>query len=473
MPMIVQDESTQAGPLGSEAGLNQAKASGGKSGKFTGPIVAWLRRGSMTMVLGIASGLFTAIFLLMSQTVVAQRQARQEVVRQDESMLSLNALMEIMLDAETGQRGFLLTGNAAYLRPYQQAKARLDPEVSALQRMGKRSGDDEQQHMNRAKQLIRAKIAEMDQTIKFAKAGLMASAIALVQTNTGQYDMNQLRGELSWLRTSRAMQRQAAFDRVEALENRLLPLIALPGVGLILLVVVALRGERHRAWAEAEARQSTALRAANDQTQLLARELNHRVKNLFSVVLSIITVSARKHAPAAEVLDDIRSRVHALSLAHSSSQGSGIQESCQLADVINNIMRPYADGYPDRVRVSGPKVDLPARMITPMGLLIHELATNGSKYGALSVETGAVAIDWQVVAETGPGRPGPNLQLSWIESGGPALSFEPAAASGPASRSKTGFGSRLIAMAAQQMGGTLERAWPKTGAQVNLSCPLP
>lgn len=435
----------------------------------------WYLRGSMTRVLLVVSGLFVAIFLLMAQTVMAQRQARQGVMLQDEAMQSFNALMEIMLDAETGQRGFLLTGNGAYLEPYELAKVRLDPEVSALQRMSERSSDEEQQHIARAQALIRAKIAEMDRTIELARAGMMPSAIALVQTNTGQRDMSELRRELTWLRTGEAVQRQAAFDQVQVLENRLLPLVALLGVGMVLLVMVALRGERHRAWAEAEARQLAALRSANDQTRLLARELNHRVKNLFTVVLSIITISARKRASTAEVLDDIRSRIHALSLAHSSSQGTGAQENCPLADVIANIMRPYADGLTDnpadRVRLSGPNVELPARMITPMGLLIHELATNGSKYGALSAESGMVEIGWTVVAAPDGGR---DLALNWIESGGPPIIAPPSGQDAHAAAPPGGgFGSRLTAMAAQQMGGTLQCDWPETGVRVHLICPLP
>jgi len=440
-------------------------------GKHMDFAVAWYLRGSMIRVLAVLTGLFVAIFLLMAQTVIAQRQARQGVMLQDEAMLSLNALMEIMLDAETGQRGFLLTSNSAYLEPYQLAKVRLDTEVAALQRMGQRSSDEEQHHIARAQQLIRDKIAEMDRTLELARNGLMPQAIALVQTNTGERDMNNLRRELTWLRTDQALQRQAAFDRVETLEGRLLPLVGVLGGGMVLLVIVALRGERHRAWAEAEARQFAALRAANDQTELLARELNHRVKNLFSVVLSIITMSGRKQAPTAEVLEDIRSRVHALSLAHSSSQGSGAQENCQLGDVITNIMRPYAAGYSERVRLSGPPVELPSRMVTPMGLLIHELATNGSKYGALSVESGVIEIAWQVTAGSGGN---PMLQLEWVESGGPALNGAGmSTAPDKTSQSEGGFGSRLTAMAAQQMGGSLERTWPPAGVQIRLSCPLP
>lgn len=428
--------------------------------------VAWYLRGAMYRVLYGVCGLFIAIFLLMAQTVVAQRQARQGVMLQDEAILSLNALMETMLDAETGQRGFLLTGDGAYLEPYRQAKLRLDPQIDALQRMGLRSGDDEQQHIARAQQLIHAKIDEMDRSVELARAGMMPEAIALVRSNAGQIDMSGLRRELAWLRSQEAGQRQQAFDRVQALENRLLPLVGLLGAGLVMMVVVALRGERHRAWAEAEAQQSIALRSANDQTQLLARELNHRVKNLFSVVLSIITISARKPIPTAQVLEDIRSRVHALSLAHSSSQGSGGGGNGSLAEIIAKIMRPYADG----VSLSGPDVKLPARMITPMGLLLHELATNASKYGALSVETGLVEIAWHVSSKPDGAQ---DLTLAWIETGGPALQASTTMALDTAARAKGGFGSRLTVMAAQQMGGRLEREWPASGAKVILSCPLP
>lgn len=476
MPIIPQGEQAQADRMlaphrGNARIASPYQPAGQALANHQAPRQPWYLRVTMARVLVVVSGLFVAIFLLTAQTVVAQRQARQGVMLQEEAMQSLNALMEIMLNAETGQRGFLLTSNPAYLQPYEEAKARLDPAVGALQRLGERASDEEQRHIARAQQLIRAKIAELDRTVELARGGLMPAAMALVQTNTGQQDMTDLRQEISWLRSDQAVQRQVAFDHAQGLEDRLLPLVGLLGAGMVLLVVVALRGERQRAWAEAEAQQFSALRAANAESQLLARELNHRVKNLFSVVLSIIAISARKKAPTAEVLDDVRARVHALSLAHSSSQGLGLQESCQLADVIQNIMRPYADGFADRVRLSGPDLNLPPRMITPMGLLVHELATNASKYGALSVATGMVEIDWQVLAVSAGDRV---LRLNWIESGGPALSGPEGSISQDAAGPFTGgFGSRLTAMAALQMGGSLERIWPETGAQVKLSCPVP
>ena len=102
-----------------------------------------------------------------------------------------------------------------------------------------------------------------------------------------------------------------------------------------------------------------------------------------------------------------------------------------------------------------------ATTVTPIGLIVHELATNAVKYGALSVEGGMVDIGWSV--EQGPG--GPRLTLHWIESGGPPVETE-------AARAAEGFGSKMTALAAGQLGGTIERDWPATGAVARLRFPL-
>ena len=95
-----------------------------------------------------------------------------------------------------------------------------------------------------------------------------------------------------------------------------------------------------------------------------------------------------------------------------------------------------------------------------LGLAIHELATNAVKYGALSAEGGAVTIGWQLAD-------GERLTLRWVETGGPVLDF----AEGPPADS--GFGSKMTKLAAQQLGGSLTRDWPSSGAVIELSFPLP
>jgi two-component sensor histidine kinase len=174
-------------------------------------------------------------------------------------------------------------------------------------------------------------------------------------------------------------------------------------------------------------------------------------------------MSGRKQAASREVVDDIRARIRALSLAHSASQGSSGTSRVDLGPVIAKTMEPYADDDGQRVRISGPAIDLPARMVTPIGLIVHELATNAVKYGALSAEGGTVAIGWELDAGASP----PVLVMTWNEAGGPPVD------AGAAAAPSAGFGSQMTTLAAGQLGGTIDREWPAAGAAVRLKFPLP
>jgi two-component sensor histidine kinase len=273
--------------------------------------------------------------------------------------------------------------------------------------------------------------------------------------------MDAIRSGIAGMSVERANARHDAFARAEALERRLLPLVAGLSVVILILVYAGFRAERSRSLAQAEAEQAGALREANARAELLARERNHRVKNLFSVILSIVTLSGRKQASSREVVEDIRARVRALSLAHSASQGGYGTARIELGPVIAKTMEPYADDGGLRVRVEGPEIDLPARTVTPIGLIVHELATNAVKYGALSVEGGMVDIGWNVEES----EAGPRLVLHWVETGGPPLPAGVAEAG-------EGFGSKMTTLAAGQLRGTIEREWPAAGAVARLKFPL-
>jgi len=422
-------------------------------------------RATLAPALLLLAALFAVVFALMAQTVISQREARARFMRHNTSVVALSGLMEALLDAETGQRGFLLTGKAAYLKPYAASRQRLSAIAPELDRIARDSKNPAAAgHVAQIRKLIDAKFDELDETVGRFRAGDRAGAMALVDSDLGKRDMDLLRGELDWMRRDESAQLQTEFQRAESLGRRLLPLIALLGAGMAVLLAVALRSTRALARSQAEAEQAAALRSANERNQLLARELNHRVKNLFSVVLSIVTISGRKVAPAPEVVNDIRARIHALSLAHATSQGAVVEHSPQLGEVIRATLRPYADEAGVRILIEGPELELPVRMVTPMGLLIHELATNASKYGALSVPGGRVRVAWELE----PGEGGAQiLRLVWKESDGPPLTPDTGV---PVC---SGFGSRLVSLAAQQMGGTIDRAMPVTGAVLTLTCPLP
>ena len=429
------------------------------------PALSWwqrMRQSLMPVIVGLAIALLLLAFVI-GQTVLAQREARTRAMYEGNMLLALQQVRAAMLDAETGQRGFLLTGKDTYLAPYHDAKNRLAGAMAYLVRLKRETNDpDIDDHIARLDMLTQSKFIELDRSVALASAGFSEQARAIVDSDLGQHEMDAIRAEIAAMHAERAEARKGGFERAAQLERRLLPLIAVLGIAIIMLIVAGMRAERSRARAMAQAAQAQALHDANERAQLLARELNHRVKNLFSVILSIVALSGRKQADAHEVVTDIRARIRALSLAHAASQGADAR--ADLGDVIVRTMEPYADEEGLRVRIEGPPLELPVRMVTPLGLIVHELATNAMKYGALSRETGKVEIDWRIAPDA---FDEPEVSLCWIETGGPALHVQSGGPEHP------GFGSRMTELAARQLGGAILYEWPETGAVARLRFPLP
>ncbi|MCC6827955.1 MAG: CHASE3 domain-containing protein [Novosphingobium sp.] len=415
----------------------------------------------MPVLAGLTAAL-VALGLLIAQTTFAQQDARRRALAEGNALLALQSLLVTMLDAETSQRGYLLTRKEDYLQPYVAARANRDKALAAVAR-GVAEAQDGRDAAGRLRQLTDTKLEEIDRTIALSRSGRQNEALSLIDADFGKLQMDAIRSEIAAQATIRAQDRTAAFANAADLEDRLLPLVGVLCLAILALVYAGYRAERSRAHAVAEAAQADALREANERAQLLARELNHRVKNLFSVVLSIVSLSGRKPSPTGEVVEDIRARIRALSLAHTASQGVGEHSRAELRPIVERTMEPYADPDGQRVRIAGPDIDLPVRMVTPIGLIVHELATNAVKYGALSHDGGMVEIRWQV-EETGPDAW--HVELCWTETGGPKLAFE---ADQPAA---SGFGTQMTGLAARQIGGTLEREWPTFGAVARLRFPL-
>ena len=166
-----------------------------------------------------------------------------------------------------------------------------------------------------------------------------------------------------------------------------------------------------------------------EQSALHVREMNHRVKNTLSLVTSIMNQTLR----SSEDLDDFREkfsgRVGAISSVHSIIV-DGTSTPARLRDLIESQVQPYVPDTGDCLEVEGEPVLLTAERARALGLVLHELATNASKYGALSVAEGKVRIGWARVSEEGHDF----VDIRWEESGGPAVT--------PPER--TGFGSKLI-----------------------------
>lgn len=170
------------------------------------------------------------------------------------------------------------------------------------------------------------------------------------------------------------------------------------------------------------------LKRAEAQQQMLTRELEHRMKNTMAMVGAIANQTFRSASTKDEARDIFGARLQALNQAHDILTRSS-WTSASMPAVIDGALAPYRSGE-GRIRVSGPEIELTAKQALSLALAIHELATNATKYGALSVPGGTLSIDWDCVGSDA----GQFLQFEWREAGGPPV-LPP---------TKRGFGSRLI-----------------------------
>lgn len=198
----------------------------------------------------------------------------------------------------------------------------------------------------------------------------------------------------------------------------------------------------------------TVAKEREERIRLLMREMNHRVKNLFAVIGSMISLSGREKTDTRTALRNVRARVNALALAHTISIGEAQERDSTLGEIVRLILAPYAEDGAVVVRGADPA--LPWRAITPVGLIVHELATNAAKYGALRGGCGRVVIDIAVEGTT--------VAMTWREVIHPAPP--------PADMGREGFGAVLTAQAARQLGGTLDRRWHEDAAGGGLEATL-
>jgi PAS domain S-box-containing protein len=210
------------------------------------------------------------------------------------------------------------------------------------------------------------------------------------------------------------------------------------------------------------ARDISERKAAQEQQRLILREMNHRVKNLMTMASTMVTLSARFAATPSDLATAVTERLVALARAHDLTLADipngeeHFDRATTLPDLTRTILAPYLTQDHASVIVKG--ADVPVRGKAAMGiaLLLHELATNAAKYGALTSESGHVEVGWRVLEN--------ELKLTWRECGGPPLKGRP---------EKEGFGSLLARLTVTgRLGGKIVHDWNRNGLTVNVSAPL-
>jgi PAS domain S-box-containing protein len=194
---------------------------------------------------------------------------------------------------------------------------------------------------------------------------------------------------------------------------------------------------------------------SEEHIQLLLSEVNHRSKNMLSLVSAI---ARQTKAPnQEEFVDRFSDRIQALAASHDLLAKSKWQ-SIAVAELLRAQLAHFGELIGSRIALNGPGLNLSVAGAQCIGMVIHELSTNAAKHGALSTEDGIVEVVW----ERKSGSTGDHFSISWIESGGPTV----------AAPTRRGFGSTVIkSMAELSLDGQVQVDFARTGLSWRLLCP--
>lgn len=545
--------------------------------------VLFSRRGASMILLSV--GILALLAALVSGGLSAQRRRGENQELYSHALEVLAAGREVLSstqDIEIGERGYLLSGDPAYLIPYDTANALLDMQVASLRQLTMIE-PRQQQLAAEVERHIGGLRLNAAQILALAREGKQAEAIALFRTDAGKKTMDAIRAAMTQL-LAREEQRVTEQRQAAASSARIIAIylggLALVGLVLIIFAITGafsalasgaradMEAERAKAalrladserrfrvitdampqivwsstpqgrfefvnarwkaytgsdgtaenwlaaihpddraavseaWRHALATGETyerevRLRAADGSyrwfvsravpvrdpagdiqmwlgvgadvhetklnmqaRELISQELSHRIKNIFSVVGSLISLSARHDPSQAAFAAGLRNRVNALARAHEfvrphSPQSASRTGPRTFSAFISDLLGAYVEGAPDRVTFTGEDFSFGDKCATPLALFFHELGTNAAKYGALSTEQGSVRINAH--------RDGDDIVIVWSERNGPKVEGEP---------TREGFGTTLARLSVEgQLDGSIAKSWAIDGLSVTVRIP--
>lgn len=427
----------------------------------------WRRRARRSDVQARALFIAALLTLVLSACVAVWAATRiregMELVGRSQCLtLALERVSARLVDAETGQRGLLLTGDQRFLEPYYAGLAHVDDTLADARLQLRDPG-----RIARFEALETSVAAATDYlraTVDAGSNGGRDEAIARVRSGEGKALLDQVRAQTRVLQQEAAelldarretLQRNAAFALAMSVMAHLTLLVFLGGAFLT-----------HR-------RSAQLRRRLEDRQALMVRELNHRVRNNLAAMLAIAEQTMRSAdtpsgAPPMtpseameRFLDAFSGRVRAMGVVHTMLSDRK-WEDVDLRELVERILAPYLPGDREEVRISGPTVRAPARAAGPLGATLHELATNAVRHGALSSQDGGeLRVRWSV--DEAP-KGGTTLRLEWKEKRRQSVLQAP---------HHQGLGADLIRnLATFELGGKSELAFEPDGVRCVVEAPL-
>ena len=201
----------------------------------------------------------------------------------------------------------------------------------------------------------------------------------------------------------------------------------------------------------------TGRKQAEEGNELLAGEMSHRVKNLLAIASGLTAITSRSAATTTDMARELTHRLTALGRAHDLVRPlpGGEGKAALLGDLLSVLLAPYDDmgAFSGRIRVAVPRMGVGEQAATMLALVLHELATNSLKYGALSSPTGTLDVSCAPPL-------GDEVVIQWTERGGPPV----VTPTGPG-----GYGSKIINRGMSSgLGGSIECDWAEEGIVVTL-----
>lgn len=194
----------------------------------------------------------------------------------------------------------------------------------------------------------------------------------------------------------------------------------------------------------------SARKQAEENWKIISNEMHHRISNLFSVSSALASIAAKKSTTTQAMLLDLTQRLRGLAAAHDLILPNTDDQphSVNLWDLLTALLKPYltVSSKVENITITAPQITVSESSITSVAMLVHELATNAAKYGALSAPTGRLVVSCR--------NDGDHIEIMWTERGGPEPNVEAFHA---------GFGSEMKDRIIEQLGGSITRVWSRDG----------
>ena len=331
-------------------------------------------------------------------------------------------IMSALQDAEAGQRGYLLTGNEAYLGPYRESLERLPARLQALRELTPPKAPN-QAAIAELENLIEAKLTELKETVDLESQGLHSEAVAIINRDTGRRTMDTIRERIEKLRDEQSAEIDVARENARTMRQWLMrgavAALLLSGllaaVGLLLMrrqLAMLRRDTQSLGTRKAELESMVAERTANleeareellrerDQVRALLRDMNHRVGNSLQLVSSFLSLQARKTRDprAGEALRSAQARVQAVALAQRRLRLSdtGSQDMADAAQLLSGLLDDIrASGVADspiKLELEAPSFVVKSQDAVSIGVIVGELVNNAMKYALPNGMAGTILV---------------------------------------------------------------------------------